>query len=115
MHQLSFDLDWNLTDGTDEADPNDVPTLKPSAPTPTCLVIEDKFQPLFTSAVWAVVASVGTTEVARSKDADRPHTAAFLRQWGRQVIRSNLNELRSLGVDVATEYTRLGGVADDLK
>lgn len=52
------------------------------------LKIEDKFGPLFTSATWTIVSSVGDRVIAGSREADKAHTASFIKRWSWQLIRS---------------------------
>lgn len=92
---------------------DDRPTWPP--PGTADLIIEDKYEPLFTSATWSLVAKVGDQVIGQSQPISAPHTAAFMKRWSRQLIRSNYERLRKLGVDAEAEYVKLGGELEDLK
>jgi hypothetical protein len=79
------------------------------------LVIKDKYEPLFTSATWTIVATVDGDEFAKSSQKDKAHTDPFIKRWARQLIRSKYEKLRQLGVDAEDEYVKWGGDLDDLK
>lgn len=101
---FNFDLDFESDD-------------KPTWPVPgtALLKIEDKFEPLFTSATWTIVATVDGGVIAKSRDADHPHSKPFIRRWSRQMIRTQYESLRRLGVDAEKEYVALGGDLYDLQ
>lgn len=92
---------------------DDRPTWPP--PQMGLLKIWDKFEPLFTSATWTIVAEVDGQVIARSRESDKAHTAPFIKRWSRQLIRTKYELLRRLGVDAEGEYVKLGGDLDDLK
>lgn len=92
---------------------DDRPTWPP--PGSATLVIEDKYEPMFTSATWTIIATVGGDEFAKSRAADKPHTGPFLRRWARQLIRTKYEKLRQLGVDAEGEYVKWGGDLKDLE
>lgn len=92
---------------------DDRPTWPP--PVMGLLKIEDKFEPLFTSATWTIVASVGDQIIAKSRESDKAHSASFIKRWARQLIRSKYELLRQLGVDAEGEYVKLGGDLKDLQ
>ena len=98
--------------GSIDLDFNERPTWPP--PAMGLLHIEDKFEPLFTSATWTIVAKVGGQVIAQSKEAGRAHTVPFIKRWSRQLIRSKYELLRQLGVDAEGEYAKLGGDPSDL-
>ena len=102
----TIDLDFN----TDE---NDRPTWPP--PGTASLVVEDKYEPLFTSATWTVQARVGAEIISQSTEARKAHSDAFLKRWARQMIRTKYERLRQLGVDADGEYVKWGGLLEDLK
>lgn len=113
MHQPYADpfaqfgsLELDLPDG-------DRPTWPP--PQMGLLKIIDKFEPLFTSATWTIIATVDEQVIASSRPADRAHSAAFIKRWSRQLIRSKYQLLRQLGVDAEGEYVKLGGDLEDLR
>lgn len=90
---------------------------RPTWPPPQMglLKIEDKFEPLFTSATWTIVAMVDGDVIAKTNPSDKAHTAPFIKRWSRQLIRTKYERLRQLGVDAEGEYVKLGGDLDDLK
>ena len=95
-------------------DEDDAPPTWPS-PGSALLVIVDKFEPLFTSATWTLIASVNGDILAKTHPKDVPHTAPYIKRWSRQFIRSHYVTLRRLGVDAEAEYVKLGGALDELK
>jgi hypothetical protein len=99
--QLDFDL--NTSD--------DRPTWPP--PGSAHLVVEDKYEPLFTSATWTIRATVNGQIISESTTATKAHSDAFLKRWTRQMIRTNYERLRQLGVDADSEYVKWGGLPDD--
>lgn len=99
--------------GFDDLDFNDMPPTWPPAGS-AVLVVEDKYEPLFISATWSIVAKVGQVVLARSKPADKAHSPAFVKRWTRQLIRTKYAALRRLGVDADGEYVNLGGDVRDL-
>jgi hypothetical protein len=92
---------------------DDRPTWPP--PGTAQLVVEDKFEPLFTSATWTITATVDGDVIAKSKESGRAHTAPFIKRWTRQLIRTRYERLRQLGVDAEAEYVKLGGDLEDLQ
>jgi hypothetical protein len=96
-----------------ELDGDDRPTWPP--PGSSNLVIEDKYEPLFTSATWTIMAYVDEDVISKSTQSDKAHSSAFIRRWSRQMIRSKYELLRMLGVDVDEEYVKLGGDLVDLR
>lgn len=100
----SVDLDFG--DG-------DRPTWPP--PQMGLLKIVDKFEPLFTSATWTIVATVDGDVIAQSKESGKAHTEPFIKRWSRQLIRTKYELLRRLGVDAEGEYVKLGGSLEDLQ
>lgn len=79
------------------------------------LVIEDKCEALFYSAVWTVQARVDDQVLARSPSTDNNHSHSYVRRWARQAIRSRYIKLRQLGVDADSEYVKFGGKPEDLR
>lgn len=96
--------------GLDEEPPPETLPMAGSAH----LVVEDKYEPLFTTAEWTVIATVGQHELARSTPRAQAHGEAFVKRWTRQFIRSNKARLRRLGVDVEKTYVDWGGILEDL-
>lgn len=92
---------------------DDRPTWPP--PMMGLLKIEDKFEPLFTSATWTIIASVNGSVIARTRESDKAHTAPFIKRWSRQLIRTKYEMLRRMGVDCEGEYVKLGGSLEDLE
>ena len=84
------------------------------APGSAQLVVEDKYEPLFISATWTIKATVNGELISRSSESRKAHSDAFIKRWTRQVIRSNYERLRQLGVDAESEYTKWGGLLEDL-
>lgn len=78
------------------------------------LVVEDKYEPLFTSAEWTIIATVGQHEIGRSSSKTQPHTEPFIKRWTRQLIRNNKERMRRLGVDIEKTYVEWGGILVDL-
>ena len=93
-------------------DTGDRPTWPP--PGIRSVVIEDRCEPLFTSATWTMVIDAEGTIVASSASDAKPHSVETLCDWAKQAIRERYAELRQLGVDADAEYIRLGGNAKDL-
>lgn len=112
MHQPYADP-WAQFGSLDLDFGDDRPTWPP--PQMGLLSVEDKFEPLFTSATWTVIAKVGDVIIARTREADKSHSEAFIRRWTRQMIRKNYEKLRQLGVDAEGEYVNWGGDLEDLK
>lgn len=92
---------------------DDRPTWPPAGS--ANMIIEDRCEPLFITATWSVIATVGDLVISRSKSIDKAHTVPFIRRWSRQLIRTRYELLRRLGVDAESEYVRLGGDLQDLK
>lgn len=107
------DLDFSgigcLDADVEEPAPDTVPL-----PGSAHLVVEDKYMPLFTSAEWVIIATVGEHEIGRSTAKGCAHTDPFVKRWTRQLIRSNRARLRRLGVDVEKTYLQWGGILEDL-
>lgn len=99
--------------GEIELDTDDRPTWP--RPGSALLVVEDRCEPLFTSATWTIIATVGSMEISRSTQASKAHSPAFIKRWARQLIRSRMTQLRQLGVDVEQTYLGLGGLLEDLE
>lgn len=80
--------------------------------------VEDKITPLFISATWVLTATVkdnnGEIVIHKSSDSPTAHTQSFIKRWARQVIRSNKDQLRKMGVDVEKAYQEWDGEVDDL-
>ena len=111
----SFDGFGNLDlSGMGYYDDGDTLETPVAIPAHAKLVIEDKYQPLFLTADWTLVATVGDVEVGRSSPSPHAHSDAFIKRWARQLIRSNKDRLRQLGVDVSAAYLSWGGALDDL-
>ena len=102
------DLDFN---GFDEEPPPETFPMPGTAH----LKVEDKYQPLFTTAEWTIIATVGHHEIGRSSTIPRAHTEPFIKRWTRQLIRTHKARLRRLGVDVEATYVQWGGLLDDLE
>jgi hypothetical protein len=102
----SGSIDFNFDD--------DHPSTWPS-PQMGLLKIIDKFEPLFISATWTIVATVDGDVIAKSKESGRAHTETFIKRWSRQLIRTKYEQLRRLGVDAEGEYVKLGGNLEDLQ
>lgn len=100
----NLDFDW------DEEPPPETLPLAGSAN----LVILDKYTPLFYTAEWTIVASVGDYQITTSSTTQKPHSSTYIKMWTRQMIRNNKMRLRRLGVDVEKEYVNWGGILDDL-
>jgi hypothetical protein len=102
-------------DGLEDEEP---PSTR-RTPGSATLVIEDQMLALFTSAEWTLVGSVrdrsGEIVVQTSTTASQAHTQPFIKRWARQLIRSNSDRLRRMGVDVDSVYVQWGGILDDLK
>lgn len=81
--------------------------------------VEDKEEALFISAEWTLIARVkdanGKIIIAQSTTMKKAHSAAFMKRWTRQVIRSNQKKLRKMGVDVEKVYQDWGGILEDLE
>jgi len=93
-------------------DDDDTPTWPP--PGSADLVIEDKYEPLFTSAVWTIRASIAGVPVVCSRDSSTEHSASYIRRWVREMIRRKRGLLSAMGVDVIKEYVKWGGHEDDI-
>lgn len=78
------------------------------------LLIQDKFEPLFISATWSLIATVNGNVVEKTKDSDKPHSKEFIERWARHFIRTNSTYLKNLGVDIDLEYQKWGGNLEDL-
>ena len=79
------------------------------------LVINDTLEPLFISATWAIIASVGERVIDRSTSSNHEHTQLFIVRWSKHLIRTKYTLLRRLGVDAEAEYVKLGGDLSDLR
>ena len=79
------------------------------------MTVEDKFEPLFTSATWTIVANVNGRQFAKTREANKAHTGPFIKRWTRQLIRTRYDDLRALGVDADAEYAKWGGDPKDLE
>ena len=90
---------------------------RPTWPSPgsSKLIVIDKCEALFFSAVWTIIASVNGKTIAMSSESVKPHSDPFIRQWSRQMIRKNYSQLRAIGVDAEDEYVKLGGDLADLE
>lgn len=113
MHTAFGEL--NLDDLIDE----DPPPSTQRTPGSATLEIEDKMDALFISATWSLIAIArdgrGDTVLAKSTESQKAHSAAFMKRWTRQVIRSNKKKLRKMGVDVEATYLKWGGDLEDLE
>jgi hypothetical protein len=113
MHTQFGELD--LDDLIDEDPPPSTKRMPGSA----TFDVEDKMTALFVSATWQLVASYkdasGVTVIAQSTEQPKAHSPAFLKRWGRAVIRQNQKKLRKMGVDVDATYLRFGGILEDLE
>lgn len=78
------------------------------------MIIEDEQEALFFSATWTVRCRVDGRVLYESKPRDESHPPGFVAQWARFILRRYAKELRTLGVDVINEYTKLGGREDEL-
>jgi len=105
-------LDFGTIDLGFDDDGDDRPTWP--SPGSANLVIEDKYEPLFTSATWTIRATVNGTVISESTSAPKSHSEAFVKRWARQMIRTQYDRLRQLGVDADSEYVKWGGIPDDL-
>lgn len=107
---------WSTYDaggyGLDDTDEH--PTFQYPQPGSAMLVIHDKYEPLFTSATWTLEAKVNNDIIASSMSSNKPHSEAFIKRWSRQVIRTNSESLKRLGVDIDKIYVEMGGSLDDL-
>lgn len=77
-------------------------------------LVEDKYEPLFTSATWTLIATVDGIEVSRSSQARQARTGPFIKRWTRALLRQKKVMLERLGVDVESEYLNWGGDIFDL-
>jgi hypothetical protein len=99
-------LDLDLNDG-------DRPTWPPAGT--ALFFVEDKYEPLFTSATWTIVAVVDGDVFSKSSASHKAHTDPFIKRWTRQLIRMKYERLRQLGVDADAEYVKWGGDPKDLE
>ena len=76
--------------------------------------VTDNYEVLFLTTSWTLYAKVGNTIIASSKPHDNQHAESYINVWARQVIKTNKEKLESLGVDVGFEYSRFGGVKEDI-
>lgn len=74
----------------------------------------DDYQPLFTSATWVVTMKINGKLVETSGPSIKPHTNEYISRWVKQQIRTRKAWLKSIGVNVETEYKRYGGDISDL-
>ena len=77
------------------------------------LVIIDKCEPLFYSATWSIVATVGTLEIGKSTPKDHHHDQHVMKLWARRLIKANKEHLKALGVDTDKTYVEWGGDIND--
>ncbi len=109
MHgPIDFDLEQFIA-CDDDPPPSTVPV-----PGSAKLDVEDKCAPLFLTAEWTIIATVGPHELGRSTTIQKSHSPAFVKRWTRQLIRMNKARLKRLGVDVSATYQQWGGRLEDL-
>ena len=95
-----------------DLDDGDRPTWPPVG---AMFSIEDKYEPLFFSATWTIIAQIDGEIFSRSTPSNRAHTPPFIKRWVRQLIRSKYEKLRQRGVDADAEYAKWGGDLKDLE
>jgi hypothetical protein len=105
--------------GLDELIDEDPPPSTQRTPGSATLVVDDRYDALFTSATWTLVAKVknsnGELIIEQSSPTPTSHTASFIRRWARALIRQNKVKLRKMGVDVEQTYLGWGGIVEDLE
>ena len=97
-----------------EVDEDPTPVTLPSLPVRRHLTIEDKYDALFTSATWTLIARVDTFVIDSTVSSSRSHDAQYIERWARYVIRSHYEKLKNLRVDAEAEYVKWGGDPSDL-
>lgn len=73
-----------------------------------------KHEQLFYSADWTITVHIGEKLYATSLSTHQEPSKTFVNMWVRNLIRTRKNELTRLHVNVEGEYTKLGGVSQDL-
>lgn len=105
---------WDQIADLEFGNEGDRPTWPPAGS--AALIIEDKYEPMFISATWTIVATVDDVTITRSNpNPTGAHSPAFIKRWSRQMIRTRYEDLRRLGVDADAEYVKWGGDLKDLK
>jgi len=85
------------------------------APVPPILTIEERFEPMFTSATWTIIARVGDHIVAKSDEFSSRPPKDFVMTWARVQVSTYREFLQDIGIDVYSEYEKYGGNRDDLE
>lgn len=105
---------FNLLDYLSDADSNECAVTMRSPTVPAPFVVEDKLIALFLTAQWKLTAYVDGKFYDSLPPIDHARSKEFIKEWALRLLRKDRRYLESIGVDVVTEYAKLGGDTRDL-
>lgn len=87
---------------------------EPESESDNTLVVKQVAQALFYSATHKIQLWAGSTLIAESVESSSPYPTGEVQTWALWQVGTNRVRLTWLGIDVRSEFEKLGGNVDDL-